>query len=149
MRLLIVGSLGGEMVMASKIAMNHGAKVGHADDIETALTGLRAGHGADLIMVDVNLDIAKLVAVLESERFSVPVVACGIDTDKETAVRAIKAGAREFIPLPPNAELIAAVLEANHWNKSQSAGILRIERSTLDRKIKRYKIVRERESSAG
>lgn len=112
MRLLIVGSLGGEMAMASKIAMKRGAKVGHANDIETALTGLRAGRGADLIMIDVNLDIAKLVAILESERFNVPVVACGIDTDKDTAVRAIKAGAREFIPLPPNADLIAAVLEA-------------------------------------
>ena len=112
MRLLIVGSLGGEMATASKIALNRGARVGHASDIETALTGLRAGRGADLIMIDVNLDIAKLVAFLEAERFSVPVVACGIDTDKDTAVRAIKAGAREFIPLPPDADLIAAVLEA-------------------------------------
>ncbi len=112
MRLLIVGSLGGEMALASKIAMEHGAKVGHAEDIETALLGLRAGRGADLIMIDVELDVAGMVETLETERFSVPVVACGIDTDKETAVRAIKAGAREFIPLPPDADLIAAVLEA-------------------------------------
>ena len=112
MRLLIVGSLGGEMALASKIAMKRGAKVGHADDIETALTGLRAGRGADLIMIDVMLDIGALVTTLETERFSVPVVACGIDTDRDTAVRAIQAGAREFIPLPPNADLIAAVLEA-------------------------------------
>lgn len=112
MRLLIVGSLGGEMAMASKIAMSRGAKVGHSDDIENALASLRAGRGADLIMIDVKLDIAKLVALLEAERFSVPVVACGIDTDKQTAVNAIRAGAREFIPLPPNADLIAAVLEA-------------------------------------
>ena len=112
MRLLIVGSLGGEMALASKIAMKRGAKVGHADDIATALAGLRAGRGADLIMIDVKFDIAELVTTLESERFSVPVVACGIDTDKDTAVRAIQAGAREFIPLPPDADLIAAVLEA-------------------------------------
>ncbi len=112
MRLLIVGSLGGEMALASKIAMKRGAKVGHADDIETALAGLRAGRGADLIMIDVMLDIGALVTTLETERFSVPVVACGIDTDQDTAVRAIQAGAREFIPLPPDADLIAAVLEA-------------------------------------
>ena len=112
MRLLIVGSLGGEMALASKIAMEHGAKVGHADTIEAALTGLRAGRGADLIMIDVDLDVGRLITTLESERFSVPVVACGIDTDRDTAVRAIKAGAREFIPLPPNADLIAAILEA-------------------------------------
>ena len=112
MRLLIVGSLGGEMAMASKIALQHGARVGHADTIETALNSLRAGPGADLIMIDVTLDIGKMVGLLESERFNVPVVACGIDTDKQTAVRAIQAGAREFIPLPPDADLIAAVLEA-------------------------------------
>jgi len=40
------------------------------------------------------------------------VVACGIGTDADAAVRAIKAGAKEYIPLPPDAELIAAVLEA-------------------------------------
>jgi Nif-specific regulatory protein len=42
-------------------------------------------------------------------------------------------------------EQIAAVLDANNWNKSQSAGILGIERSTLDRKIKRYKITRAKQ----
>jgi len=37
---------------------------------------------------------------------------------------------------------IKATLAANDWNKSRSAGILGIERSTLDRKIRRYKIER-------
>ena len=41
-----------------------------------------------------------------------PVVACGIGTDAAAAVRAIRAGAKEYIPLPPDAELIAAVLAA-------------------------------------
>ena len=112
MRLLIVGSLGGEFGTASRIAMARGAKVGHVDDIQTALASLRAGRGADLLMVDVKLDIAGLIASLDREHIVVPVVACGINTDADTAVRAIKAGAREFIPLPPGAQLIAAVLEA-------------------------------------
>jgi two-component system response regulator FlrC len=42
----------------------------------------------------------------------VPVVACGIGTDADAAVAAIHSGAKEYIPLPPDAELIAAVLEA-------------------------------------
>jgi two-component system response regulator FlrC len=42
----------------------------------------------------------------------VPVVACGVDADPMRAAAAIKAGAKEFIPLPPDAELIAAVLAA-------------------------------------
>ncbi len=37
---------------------------------------------------------------------------------------------------------IEATLHSNSWNKSQSAKILGIERSTLDRKIKKFEIVR-------
>ncbi len=112
MRLLIVGSIGGEIGVASKIALDRGAKVAHAADIDAALASLRQGQGAELVMVDVKLDIARFIASLRSERINVPVVACGVGTDSDTAVRAIKAGAREFIPLPPEAELIAAVLAA-------------------------------------
>ena len=35
---------------------------------------------------------------------------------------------------------IAATLESTGWNKSRAAGILGIERSTLDRKIRRYEL---------
>ena len=37
---------------------------------------------------------------------------------------------------------IMAVLESTEWNKSQAARILGIERSTLDRKLKRYQVSR-------
>ncbi len=112
MRLLIVGSLEGQIGAASKIAMSRGAEVTHADDIESALATLRAGNGANLVMIDIKLDVAVLTAALKTERIHVPVVACGIGTDTQAAVRAIKAGAKEYIPLPPDAELIAAVLTA-------------------------------------
>jgi DNA-binding NtrC family response regulator len=112
MRLMIVGSLNGQISMAGKIALGRGAKVTHTEDIEQAMGALRAGKGADLIMADVKLDIGALIEQLKAERFVVPVVACGIATDAATAVKAIKAGAKEYIPLPPNAELIAAVIQA-------------------------------------
>ena len=112
MRLLIVGSLDGHIATAGKIALQRGAKVAHVADNGAALAALRAGQGADLLMVDVKLDIAALIASLESERISIPVVACGIGTDTSLAVRAIRAGAKEYVPLPPDAELIAAVLAA-------------------------------------
>ncbi len=38
---------------------------------------------------------------------------------------------------------IAATLSATSWNKSKTAGILGIERSTLDRKIKKYGLTKE------
>ena len=111
MRLLIVGRLSGELVTASKIAMHRGASVTHAEGIEQGLAVLRA-KGGDLVMVDVGLDIARLVRALAEERIRTPVVACGIASDARAAVAAIQAGAKEYIPLPPDPELIAAVLEA-------------------------------------
>ena len=112
MRLMIVGQLEGHVVAAGKIATAKGAKVVHADTTERALNALRSGKGADLIMVEVKLDVAGFIKSLSEERISVPVVACGIGTSKDDAVRAIKAGAKEYVPLPPDADLIAAVLQA-------------------------------------
>src|SRR6202166_3137639 len=112
MRLLIVGTLGGQLTTASKIAMDKGANVTHAESNEQALAVLRSGRGADLMLVDVSLDIRDLVARLDAERIHVPIVACGITNDARAAVNAIHAGAKEYIPLPPDPELIAAVLAA-------------------------------------
>ncbi|WP_375407689.1 sigma-54-dependent transcriptional regulator [uncultured Methylobacterium sp.] len=111
MRLLIIGRLKSELVTASKIAMNRGAAVTHADSVEQGLAVLRA-KGADLVMIDVSLSIRDLVAALADERIRTPVVACGVATDAKAAVAAIQAGAKEYIPLPPDPELIAAVLQA-------------------------------------
>ena len=112
MRLLIVGTLNGQLTTATKIAMDNGATVTHAADIAQALAVLRSGRGADLLMVDVAIDIRSLVMGLEAEHIHAPIVACGTATDARAAVAAIHAGAKEYIPLPPDAELIAAVLAA-------------------------------------
>src|SRR5471030_966785 len=112
MRLLIIGTLGGQLTLASKIAMDKGASVTQAENNEQALAVLRSGRGADLLFVDVNLDIRDLVNRLDAERIHVPIVACGVTNDARAAVRAIHAGAKEYIPLPPDPDLIAAVLAA-------------------------------------
>ncbi|HEY2659897.1 MAG TPA: sigma-54 dependent transcriptional regulator [Caulobacteraceae bacterium] len=112
MRLLVVGRLNGQLALAVKMAMTAGAKVSHVETCEAATHALRAGQGADLMMVDYELDIASLIAANEAERIRVPVVACGVGADPQRAGDAIRAGAKEFIPLPPDAELIAAVLAA-------------------------------------
>ena len=49
---------------------------------------------------------------LDAERIHVPIVACGVSNDARAAVAAIHAGAKEYIPLPPDPDLIAAVLAA-------------------------------------
>lgn len=112
MRLLIVGDLGGQLGAASKIARDRGAKVSQISDIDGAYQMLCEGQGADVILVEVHQDIGRFKTMLEAERITVPLIACGIEMDAKAAAGAIRAGAKEYIPLPPDEELIAAVLEA-------------------------------------
>ncbi|MCW5721426.1 MAG: sigma-54-dependent Fis family transcriptional regulator [Devosia sp.] len=112
MRLLIVGTLEGQLSQATKMAMDGGARVAHAPSIEIAMAALRTGRGADLLLVDVMMDISGLIAALDAEHIAIPVVACGVETNAAAAVNAIRAGAKEYIPLPPDATLIAAVIQA-------------------------------------
>jgi len=112
MRLLVVGRLSGQLAAAVKMAMAQGARVAHVETCAQATDSLRRGQGADLMMVDYDLDIRGLIQANEAERIHVPVVACGVGADPQKAADAIRAGAKEFIPLPPEADLIAAVLAA-------------------------------------
>lgn len=112
MELLIVGTLDGQIGAASKIAISQGGQVSLAQDIDAALNILRSGKSIELVMIDVKLDVYKFISSLESERINVLVVACGVANDPSLAVKAIKAGAKEYIPLPPDPELIGAVLAA-------------------------------------
>ncbi len=112
MRVLIVGSLAGELGQAARIAMSRGAKLDQADDIAGALERLRADARVDLVLCEIAHDVGALVRAMVAERFAAPVVACGVDNDADAAVRAIREGAREFLPLPADPDLIAAILEA-------------------------------------
>lgn len=112
MRLMIIGHLEGYISQAGKIALQKGAKVIHCEDSEQAIGALLNGKGADLVMIDVKQKIAAFIERLETERIHVPVIACGVDSDTRSAVKAIQAGAKEYVPLPPDAEMIAAILQA-------------------------------------
>ena len=111
MRLLIVGSLAGELGRAALLASQRGASVRQADNVRQAIDALRRDASVDLVFCQVDLDVAALVASIASERISVGVVACGLNTDPNDAAAAIRAGAQEFLPLPPDADFIAALLE--------------------------------------
>lgn len=112
MELLIVGTLEGQIGAASKIAIQQGGHVSIADNEEAGLDVLRSGKAIELVMIDVKLDVYKFISSLEQERINVLVVACGVANDPSLAVKAIKAGAKEYIPLPPDPEMIGAVLAA-------------------------------------
>ena len=77
MELLIVGALNGQIGAASKIAISKGGQVSLAGSVEQALEILCSGKNIELIMVDVTLDVHKLISSLESSRINVLVVACG------------------------------------------------------------------------
>ena len=82
MRLLIVGTLDGHIATAGKLAMDSGAKVAHVDDIGGAMTALRSGQGADLVMVEVKLppDALPLNLVAYSPCFRREKMSAGKDT---------------------------------------------------------------------
>lgn len=96
----------------AKIAIQQGGHVSIADNEEAGLDVLRSGKAIELVMIDVKLDVYKFISSLEQERINVLVVACGVANDPSLAVKAIKAGAKEYIPLPPDPEMIGAVLAA-------------------------------------
>lgn len=112
MRVLIIGKLDSQISQASVIAKKRGASVSNVADMDSALSLLCSGKGADVLMIAASQDIKKLVNSLEQERIFVPVVAYGVEADSKLASDAIRAGAKEYLPLPPNEEMIAAILEA-------------------------------------
>lgn len=111
MRLLVIGPLRAPLIEATRMAMQRGASATTADSVQQGLDVLRK-RGADLLIVDVAMDIPVLMQALDAERIATPVIACGMKMDRHAATAAIEAGARDFLPLPPDAELIAAMLEA-------------------------------------
>jgi DNA-binding NtrC family response regulator len=112
MNVLILGSLGGELGKAAQIAASRGARLQQVDDERSALARLRADAKVDLVLVELPHDVGALVRAMANERIQTPVVACGTDADAPSAAQAIRDGAREFLPLPPDPDLIAAILEA-------------------------------------
>ncbi len=112
MRLLIVGAVTGELARAAAMAAERGAQVVAVDGIDAALATLRREATFGLVFCEMQHRPGSLVGLLARERINVPVVACGMEADADGAVDAIRAGAIEFLPLPPDPELIAAILEA-------------------------------------
>ena len=108
-RMLLVGPEGGELQLAAEMARENGTHVEVAHDLPAALA--RLGAGVDnAAMVDVRLDVPQFIEQLRARRLAVPVIACGIDAPAPAAVAAIRAGACDYVPLPPERELIAAAI---------------------------------------
>lgn len=112
MRVLIIGSLGGPLGAAGQMAVSRGVKLDHADTAQDGLGTLRKESRINVVLCDLSQDLAWLVRASIAERIVVPVIACGVNVSAQQAAQAIRDGAQEFLPLPPDADLIATILEA-------------------------------------
>jgi len=133
MRILTVGTLNSQLTAASKLAEDRGATVTHAVNVVEALAALRGGLGADLILVDVAIGIPELVRRLEAEQAHTPIIACGTAADAGGASNAIRDGAKGYIPLATDPELIAAVLvemsdgsRVSIYGDDMTAGVIKL-----------------------
>lgn len=129
MRALIIGTLSGELGKAARLAIGRGVKLDQVASVDAALARLRSDSRTDVVLCDLAHDLAGLVASLAAERIVVPVVACGVNVSPQAAAQAIRDGAREFLPLPPDADLIAAILEGV---SSESHALIARDPATLE-----------------
>ena len=108
-RLLLVGAQGSAFTLAAEMAREAGAEVHMVQSPAAGVEQLRRTP-ANLAMIEVGFDVRGFIDALRSERITIPVLACGIDAPAAAAVAAIKGGARDYVPLPPERELIAAAI---------------------------------------
>ena len=97
MWVLILGSLGGELGRAARMAREAGARLDQADTAASALARLRADARVDLLLVELPHDVAALAAALAAERIVVPIVACGADCAPEDAAARNRARAEAAV----------------------------------------------------
>lgn len=110
MRIVIIGEEEGALAEASVKAVANGAKVRHFANLGRALKSVQSDSGAELLLVDAKSNIAAIADAFGQARIYLPIVAYGKDCSADLAAAAIRAGAKDFIALPPDAELIAAIL---------------------------------------
>lgn len=109
MRLLIIGNINPHVSLAYRIARQKGADVAIVDTIVRAIDHIRA-HGTDLALIDACLDIGMFCQALKRERIATPIMAFSTVHDPILATNAIRAGAQDYLPFPPDPELIGSII---------------------------------------
>ena len=119
MHLLIVGEANSDIIYASDLAIKYGATVSIVTNITKALDHARQGKGSDLILVDSKFDIKSLKSNLSAEKINAPIIAYGIHASPKEAVQSIKDGAKEFLNLPADKEIISKILSTLSKNQKE------------------------------
>ena len=112
MNILVVGELSGYLTKVAHLFMDKGGHLNQVSTLDDAITSIRSGQSADITLVDVNQDIGSFIAKLKKEHLRTTVVGTGIGgTKKEKILKAIDAGAKEYIPLPPDVDLVTGIFD--------------------------------------
>jgi len=113
MSVLVIGPLESFLGNALQLLFERGHRMTQVPNPEKALSLMREGHSTEIILMDIDQDIPRFMTKMAQERFSVSVVACSQGPiDKQKVKVAIEAGAKEFIPFPPDAHLIADIFDS-------------------------------------
>lgn len=110
MRLLVVGSLAGELGAVAQVAIGLGARISQADGTTATIARLRS-EPADAALCHTGFALDDLSHALVGAGILIPVIACGRG-GSEQAARSIQAGARCFLPLPAGTTEVAEALDA-------------------------------------
>ncbi|WP_084440281.1 sigma-54 interaction domain-containing protein [Acetobacter nitrogenifigens] len=110
MRVLIVGCLRGRLGQAANVVIGRGIQVDHEETVSKAIDRACSHGNHHLAICEVECGIRSLVNGLASQRIHVPVLACG-PANAALAAEAISDGAEDYLPLPPDADLIASFLQ--------------------------------------
>jgi DNA-binding NtrC family response regulator len=109
-RVLIIGALSSDLTAVARLAAGSGAVVKLADTVAAGLNVLRQNGSTDLVICDQAAGLAALLRAMRAERMVLPVIAAGRDIGAAEAKAAILSGACDVLPLPPDAEMLAALL---------------------------------------
>lgn len=119
MHLLIVGESNSAIISASDLAIKQGAAVSIVTNITQALEHARQGKGSDIILADAKFEIKLLKNNLILEKINAPIIAYGINASPKEAVRSIKDGAKEFLNLPADQDIISKILSTLSKNQKE------------------------------
>jgi len=107
--LLLLGGTASRLCLAGGLARDLDAEILFAQDLGDA-GALLVRHRVDLLLVEVCHDVAAAGRLLRERNLDVPLIACGVGVPAEVGVGAVRAGARDFVPLPPRRAVIDALL---------------------------------------
>ena len=123
MRLLVVGKLNGQLSNAVKMAMTAGAKVSHVETIEAATHALRAGQGADLMLLDIEMPRMDGFEVATQVRndprlMRLPIIMITSRTGQKHRDRAMAIGVNDYLGKPYQESVLLESIA--YWSQSHA-----------------------------